>query len=56
MADEPKFRDDITCPKTGERIPLGKLSCSKWSDDLYLIHCPNCHVFHQFVPQRHGQH
>lgn len=43
-------RADITCPKDGATIPLEKLSISKWSDQLYLIYCPRCLVFHGFVP------
>jgi hypothetical protein len=45
-------RDDITCPKTGERIPLDKFSVSKWSDQLYLVHCPACRVLHEFTPAK----
>jgi hypothetical protein len=44
------FRGDITCPKTGQPIPLDKFSCSEWSDQLWLIHCPSCQVMHGFVP------
>jgi hypothetical protein len=46
----PQFRDDITCPTTGERIPLDKFSISKWSDQLYLVHCPTCRLMHEFTP------
>ncbi len=48
-------RQDITCPKDGEPIPLDKLSIAKWSDQLYLIHCPRCKVFHGFVPSALGE-
>jgi hypothetical protein len=48
-------RADITCPKDGAPIPLGKLSISKWSDQLYLVHCPRCGAFHQFVPVARGE-
>jgi hypothetical protein len=40
-------RDDITCPKDGERIPHGYVC--KFSEQLYFIHCPRCNAFHQFV-------
>jgi hypothetical protein len=43
-------RADIICPKNGEPIPLDKFSCSKWSDELYLIYCPACCAFHPFAP------
>ncbi len=49
-----KFRDDITCPKSGEKIPLAEFSCSKWSDNLYFIYCPACGAFHQFVVTGEG--
>jgi len=44
-------RDDITCPKDGERIlhAHGCFSVCKFSEQLYFIHCPRCNVFHQFV-------
>lgn len=43
-------RPDIKCPKTGDLIPLHKFSCSKWSDELYFIHCPACYAWHGFMP------
>ena len=45
---EQRTRNDIVCPKTGEPIPLDKLSICKWSDKLYLVHCPTCRVMHEF--------
>lgn len=42
-------RPDITCPKSGEPIPLDKFSISKWSDSHYLVFCPSCRVMHKFV-------
>lgn len=56
MAETIKFRDDITCPKSGEPIPLDKFSISKFSDQLYLVHCPACRVMHEFVPVTDGEH
>lgn len=43
-------RDDITCPKDGDPILLDKFSIAKWSEALYLIHCPRCKTFHGFTP------
>jgi hypothetical protein len=45
-----QFRDDITCPRTGEPIPLDKFSISQWSEELYLVHCPTCRLLHEFTP------
>jgi hypothetical protein len=49
-------REDITCHKTGEPIPLDRFSCSKWSDDLYLVWCPTCHCWHGFCPTAAAPH
>ena len=50
--DAQSFRDDITCPVSGDPIPLNKLSVSKWSDQLYRIFCPACGVWHDFTPTK----
>lgn len=48
-------RPDITCPKTGEMIELDKLSIMKWSDQVYLVHCPMCRTIHPFEPAALGE-
>lgn len=48
MLAEAKTRPDITCPRTGAPIPLDKFSVSKWSNELYLVRCPSCDVWHEF--------
>lgn len=45
----PQYRDDITCPKSGEAIPLDRFSISKFTERIYFIWCPDCRVYHQFV-------
>lgn len=48
MDMETSTRADITCPKSGEMIPLGKFSISKFSETTYFIFCPECRAYHQF--------
>lgn len=45
------IRPDITCPKSGETIPLDKFSISKFTDRMYLVYCPACRTNHEFVAQ-----
>jgi hypothetical protein len=42
-------RPDITCPKSGEPIPLDMYSCSKWNETHWNIYCPTCRVWHRFI-------
>lgn len=51
---ETTTRPDVTCPKTGELIPLDKMSISKWSEKLYHIWCPACRVWHGFNRRESG--
>jgi hypothetical protein len=48
-----KTESDISCPKRGELIPEPWVS--KWSDDLYLVPCPWCHVMHEFTPAKQAK-
>lgn len=50
-ATAPTTRPDITCPKSGEMIPLDKFSISKFTDRMYLVYCPACRTNHEFVAQ-----
>jgi hypothetical protein len=50
MMMETTTRPDISCPKSGELIPLHSFSISKFSDKLYYVYCPECGVFHPFTP------
>lgn len=49
MTEQTKTRPDITCPKSGEPIPLDKFSISKFTDRIYFIYCPACRASHEFV-------
>jgi hypothetical protein len=51
MSDQPEFRDDITCPKSGEMIPIEPFSISKFSETSYYIYCPMCWGWHEFTPE-----
>ena len=44
-----KYRADVVCPESGEPIPLYSMSISKFTDGVYLIHCPDCAASHQFT-------
>jgi hypothetical protein len=44
-----RTRADITCPKTGEPIPLGRMSICKFGERSYFVYCPDCRAFHGMV-------
>lgn len=49
MLTETATRADITCPKSGDMIPLDKFSVSKFSEKTYFVFCPECMAYHQFT-------
>ena len=51
VSDQPEYRDDIVCPKSGELIPIGPLSVSKLSETSYYVYCPMCWGWHEFAPE-----